>query len=169
MKTCTKCGVEKPVADYGAHKNTRDKLACECKQCASKRAQIWKRSNRERAKKADARLYRKNCARRKALSARYKKENPDKVNAMKSARKASTIRATPAWADWGLIDATYTMAAAMTRLTGVKYHVDHIVPLRSKLVCGLHVGHNLQLLSASQNCSKSNRFWPDMPQATQHI
>jgi hypothetical protein len=42
-------------------------------------------------------------------------------------------------------------------------HVDHIVPLVSKFVCGLHCEANLQLLPGPENQRKGNRVWPDMP------
>jgi hypothetical protein len=61
------------------------------------------------------------------------------------------------------IAAKYMEAAALSEATGVEHHVDHVVPLRSKLVCGFHVAHNMEVMPAADNIKKGNRFWPDMP------
>ena len=64
-------------------------------------------------------------------------------------RRASKLRATPAWADFDKIKSIYDNCP-----TG--YHVDHIIPLQGKYICGLHVETNLQYLPASENISKRN-------------
>lgn len=113
----------------------------------------------------------------KLQSVRWKRENPDKVKAEKlnyrlrnpgkwaaycATRRALKLRATPSWADLSKIALVYELAASLSQC-GVAFEVDHIVPMNSPLVCGLHVESNLQILTEAANMSKGNRFWPDMP------
>lgn len=97
------------------------------------------------------------------LKREYKQRNRHKAIADCAARFAASLRARPAWADRRLIDDLYALAR-IYRDAGFAAHVDHIVPLRSKIVCGLHVEANLTVLPAKANMLKSNRHWPDMPQ-----
>lgn len=44
------------------------------------------------------------------------------------------------------------------KLTGIEWHVDHIIPLQSKQVCGLHIWSNLQVIPKQINLRKGNKF-----------
>lgn len=86
------------------------------------------------------------------------KNNRGKRNSQLSARRALQIKATPKWSNLGDIKTLYEGAEYLTRLTGIVWHVDHVMPLRNKQVCGLHVYENLQLLTATDNLRKSNKL-----------
>ena len=92
---------------------------------------------------------------------RWKKNNVGRVNADIALRKKRIKNATPKWLtkeQHAKIVAVYEESARLTQETGVAHHVDHIVPVRGKVVSGLHVPWNLQILTADENYIKNNKF-----------
>ena len=89
---------------------------------------------------------------------RYAKSDKIKsqIIAGKVRQRARRINAAPPWTDWETIFKYYEMARALTKLTGIRYSVDHIMPLRGKGSCGLHVPWNLQVMPLSVNIVKKN-------------
>lgn len=85
------------------------------------------------------------------------------VNADTAKRHAAKMRAIPAWANKFFIEEIYVLSALRTAMFGFQWHVDHIVPLQSELVCGLHTEANLRVIPWIDNVRKHNRHWPDMP------
>lgn len=82
---------------------------------------------------------------------------------MQAARNAAKLKAMPGWLtreDKKAISVVYAEAALATAQTGVPHDVDHIMPLRGKALCGLHVPWNLQVLPAHKNREKSNLVDP---------
>ena len=57
----------------------------------------------------------------------------------------------------------YHLAQLRTELTGIQWDVDHVIPLQSDTVCGLHNEFNLAVITAQENGRKKNLYWPDMP------
>lgn len=93
----------------------------------------------------------------------YSKErliiSPEKYNFHTANRRAMHKKATPSWVtkDHKIeILYFYKEAKQKTASLNIIHEVDHIIPIRSKKVCGLHVPWNLQVITRDQNRSKSN-------------
>jgi hypothetical protein len=143
-----------------------------------KSAGKWAAENPEKAKEVKRKYAAKNAAqileknrayraanreKDRAAKRAYNHRNPHKQLAQCRKRQASQASATPSWANLFFIEEAYHLAKVRSDATGIKWEVDHIVPLRSKLVCGLHVEHNLAVVPRKVNQAKGNRWWPDMP------
>ena len=96
----------------------------------------------------------KEIARLRAKKYRSTEEGRTKQNAKTNLRRAGIINATPKW----LTEEHKEEMKKIYRGCPKGYHVDHIVPLRGKNVCGLHVPNNLRIVTAYVNQSKSNKF-----------
>jgi Fe2+ transport system protein B len=91
----------------------------------------------------------------------YQKNNRHIINAITSKRRACKLNATPKWLskkDEQIIRRFYKLSILFSKIFNSTFHVDHIIPLQGKTVCGLHVPWNLQILPAKDNISKSNSF-----------
>lgn len=91
----------------------------------------------------------------------FRQKYPERVNAKEVKRKTAKMNRTPPWLtedDFWLIEQAYDLAAKRTQMFGFSWHVDHIIPLQGKIVSGLHVPCNLQVIPASINTSKQNKF-----------
>jgi 5-methylcytosine-specific restriction endonuclease McrA len=91
----------------------------------------------------------------------WKENNKVQVRADTKARRRKHREATPAWLSRkqkSEIRQLYQIAITMTQTTGEQYVVDHIIPLRSETVCGLHVPWNLRVITREENLKKSNKL-----------
>lgn len=117
-----------------------------CCECNTLHGTTWANDNKEKSRSMW-----------KQATKKYRAKNRHVCAEWESKRRQACLKATPAWINQEDMKSFYLEASYF----GLE--VDHIVPLNSPLVCGLHVEHNIQLLNSKQNKAKGNRWWPDMP------
>lgn len=89
----------------------------------------------------------------------WAKENKERVLFHNASRRCKTLQRTLPGFEDEILELFYERERLST-LFGRTYHVDHVVPLESEYVSGLHVPWNLQVIPAEQNLSKRNKFTP---------
>ena len=137
VKECSLCGVEQSMSQF--HMRTR--------------------------KRKDGSTYKvpyshcKTCRRTDNKKQEHTVQGKKRKRANTAVRSKRTREATPSWLTSEQkqdIAAIYEHMRDCRAVTGEDYHVDHIVPLKGEVVCGLHVPWNLQVIPAYVNMSKSN-------------
>ena len=159
-KACSKCKTTKSFSEFHKHKGKPFGLTLWCKSCVKVNS-----ANNYKTRPAEDRLKVKRIwqdANRDHVNSyndNWRRANPDKHAARQAERRASKLKATPNWLSdeqKAHIKRLYALSKTMSEITGIAYHVDHIIPLNHKEVCGLHVPWNLQVLRADLNIKKSN-------------
>jgi hypothetical protein len=120
----------------------------------------WLEANRKKVKEKQKIWRRKNPKKLTVYSRKWRRKNKGHVNFLTSSYQCKKKNAIPPWANMSEIKNIYKKAKEITEATGIEHHVDHIYPLSSKYLCGLHVETNLQIITKKENVSKGNRFWP---------
>jgi len=121
------------------------------KETIKEKVRLYKLLNPDKIKKKNKIYILKNKEKRNKYNKEYSSRNPHIQNAINAKRYAFKLNATPKFANLKKIREIYKNCPK-------GYHVDHIVPLQGKEVCGLHVEWNLQYLTPSENSSKSNKL-----------
>jgi hypothetical protein len=149
------------ISGHIAARRTKSGECLECRKIALKE---WRNKNPHRVKQHNDTQYLKYPQQKELWAARakrYASANKDKTNQKTKAYQAAKINRVPKWVDseemW-LIQEAYDLAVKRTKLFGFSWHVDHIVPLRGKIVSGLHTIGNLQVIPGIENVKKANRF-----------
>lgn len=142
-KYCHKCETLKSVKEFYKCKGRKDGLQTCCKACKLEQNKKW---------------YDNNTEHHNEWMRQHSKANRWMYNARDMRRKAAELQATPSWADEDQIKRIYALRQKVSERTGVVHHVDHIVPLQGKNVCGLHVENNLAIIPAKMNLSKGNKY-----------
>lgn len=76
-------------------------------------------------------------------------------------RHACKLKRTPKWLTKEQkqeIMKFYALARKRSAESGIEYQVDHIIPLKGRIISGLNVPWNLQVITKSENTRKNNRF-----------
>ena len=150
--TCISCSKELPLSQFGKRNRKRKngnhylQYRKECKTCKNKKAALHRASPEGKA----------------AIKAYYASpKGKAKRKRERDIREKRNKLATPKWLNKKqkkkIVD-TYEDMRRYRDTTGEEYHVDHIIPIRGKNVCGLHVPWNLRVIKASDNISKSNNI-----------
>jgi hypothetical protein len=146
FKKCRQFKKILPLACFGTNNTNWDKLRYDSKEAEILRGQAYRKINPEQSK-LNSKTYRQNHM---AEGREY--------NALKRYTK---MQRTPKWLTAEhrqQLLVKYRLSRKLSKETGIKHHVDHLIPLQGEIVSGLHLPWNTEVLTQSHNCSKQNKF-----------
>ncbi len=166
LKLCTKCGISKEVSDFYSN----PKRQSWCISCCRENVRNWQNRNRQKIQDYNKERYELDLNHRESERSRSKdnyRSNRDtpsyksKKASREAYRRSYKLQATPVWLTRDHLEEIkyfYWLCSDLKITTGQNYEVDHIVPLKGKNVCGLHVPWNLQILPDQLNRIKHNSY-----------
>jgi hypothetical protein len=166
---------DKPCVN--GHRALRKINARACPICQAQRCREYKKNNEDKMKSYQKEYVEKN--REKVLEAlnKYRQNNKDKIrkarrkwldnggrakkcvaqNMRNKAIKRATLSTLTNKDFYGL----YRACNEISKATGVEHHVDHYYPIKGKVICGLNVPWNMQVITAEENKAKNNKMPED--------
>lgn len=156
MKQCNKCLQYLPISDFHKRKYKNGTVSVQptCKKCKSLICAERYREKKDTILASNAKWREDNIEQMRSIRKAWWEAHPEAPRYYQSVYRASKRRACPPW----LSEEQLQEIRDIYKNCPPGHHVDHIVPLNGKTVCGLHVPWNLQYLPALENCRKSNRL-----------
>ena len=169
MKICARCQEEKAFSEFhrrGASYKSYCKVCRSLEYLSNRETEQQKRrehylNNRESYLQRAKQQRLNNPEQKQAWNKVWASNNKDYYAMYASFRRKGVKQATPSWLtedDIFLFEEIYDLARLRTKVTGLEWHVDHIIPINGRLVCGLHTPDNLQVILGSTNRKKSNKW-----------
>lgn len=181
---CTLCNKKKQEHEYYRRNNRLKGISSKCKCCIKildkerydkKREEIllqkksYRLNNLEKIKESQT-LYREQnnefCRER---DKKYYYSNLEYNRARKQStsmkRRSKKLNAIAPWMtkdEESKIRSLYKISKKISKSTGIDHHVDHIIPLVSEYVCGLHTITNLRIIPKIDNLRKGNKLIEDI-------
>ncbi len=154
MKVCSKCGTSRELIEFDNDRSRPSGKFPQCKPCRSEDSKSPSGKARSKRYYTSEKCH-KNRRRYKKLPAQLAANN-----ALEMKRYAKKLKATPPWLTeehFDLMKMEYEKAHYLTEVTGVKWEVDHIIPLQGQNISGLHVPWNLRVITKEENVRKNNK------------
>ena len=178
MRKCNVCQVEQELDNFHNCKSFPLGKVYTCKTCAKTKSVVWNKANKIKKAETNKRHYLANkaCYLKRSKDSQWAKTNREKsrlwfrqyyadnpdvyFNTVVMRRKTLKL-ATPKWLSQKQLEdmkRIYRLSARVTKESGKSHHVDHIVPIKGKNVCGLNVPWNLRVIPATMNIKKGNKY-----------
>jgi hypothetical protein len=164
-KQCICCGVEKPLEAFSIHRRMRDGRLNKCKACCVEYARQHRASRPTEELRAmrhaeyEACIHSGSRTRERSLDEVRAQHDPvnRKINALRYVHKNRVKSCQPTELDDLVFSEAVRISRSRTRVTGVPWEIDHIVPIKAKFASGLHNAFNIQVVPKRWNELKSNK------------